>query len=263
MSNDSPKNTLISKIEFVNPVTGSDMINKSLSSGKSEILELESIKREKNYILVIEKANKFLSENKYEKDCEIRLLILKAEALACVGKIEESKMLFMKMLKDDLISPRVYSGLGSLEASSSNWNKAIEYFEKSLLDHPSIDVPLAGLGMCSHSLGNLEDSWNYYSESLRRNPINIHSILGLLDLSYNMKRLSEVEPFLRSYLDHKPVDLNIIYSLAGCLYGQGKTLDAIYELKNILAYEPEHLHARELLDKIEGDKDNFQEISVN
>jgi tetratricopeptide (TPR) repeat protein/glycosyltransferase involved in cell wall biosynthesis len=241
--------SLGSKIEFVN---NSDATRgkRELRSGKEEILQLESLKREKRYSDLLSKAEDFLSVRTYEEQARVRIVILKAEAMGFLGKVEEAKKLLRKLLSEGVTAPRVYSGIGALEASAGNWQAAFTYFEKSLMDHPAMDVPLAGLGICARAMGQLEQAWNYFTESAKRNPENTHAIFGLVDLAYELKRLDGVEGPLREYLEHKPVDLNMLYSLAGCLYAQGKTVEAIEELESILVYDPEHETARELLEKI-------------
>lgn len=251
-------NQLGSKIEFVDSTAGTSK-SLRLYSGREEIVHLESLKREKKYDDLYKTASRYLNEKDFEEQAHIRILILQAEALGFLGRISEGKNILLDMVSKNMISPRVFSGLGALEASQGNWQIASEYFEKSLEDHPSVDIPLAGMGICARSLEQYEDSWNYFGESLKRNPENVHALLGVIELGYMFNRLEDVESSLRNYLDLKPVDLNMLYSLAGCLFSQGKTKEALSELHNILIFDPEHQNAQELLEKINGGHRNSME----
>jgi tetratricopeptide (TPR) repeat protein len=224
----------------------------SVTTADNEIKFLEELKKQKKFDELNTYASRYIEEMNLIEDAKTSILILKAEALGSIGKIDEARGIFIEMLSQNNISPKVYCGLGALEGFEGNWEDALGYFEKALEKHPNVDVPLAGLGMSSRSLGLNEDAWNYYTEALRRNAQNMQALFGLLELGYYLQRLDEVEDHLREYLELKPVDISMIYSLAGCLYAQGKSSDAVSELKNILIFEPDHVNAKELLDKIES-----------
>lgn len=223
----------------------------TFSDGEKQILELQKLKTAKEYDSVLSKIENLLLEEIYSTKAKDHFKLIKAEVLGAQGQIEEAEGLFDYLIDKEVHSAKAFAGKGALAAYRKEWSEASVSFEKALECDPSLDIPLAGLGICAHSLGEFEDSWNYFTESLKRNPENIQSLLGLIQLGYELNRIKEVEIHLRDYLEIKPVDLSMIYSLAGCLYAQGRTQEAVSELKSILIFEPKNSNAQELLEKIE------------
>ncbi|HMO16823.1 MAG TPA: tetratricopeptide repeat protein [Oligoflexia bacterium] len=247
----SDDNNILINSEEINRVQINESFKKGLDNGAVEIHKLEGLKQAKKYEEVLDYASKLIESDFYTLEATYCFKVFMAESLGALARIDEARIIFQELYRQDLYKCKVCSGLAVLLAFEEKWADASSYFEEALSHDPSADVPLAGLGMCARSLGNTEDAWNYFSEALRRNPENMQAIFGLIQLGYELSRLSEVERFLRTYLDLQPVDLSILYSLAGCLYAQGRTGEALSELKNILIFEPEHTHAKELLERIQ------------
>ncbi len=213
--------------------------------------KLEKLKHNRKFNELIEEVESY-SGHKGENFIE--LLILKAEALGCVGRHDEAIALFREVETQGRKLDKVYCGIGAIRASRDEWKEAEALFIKALEEDGTADMPLCGLGMCAEAGGDMEDAWNYFIEASKRNPENIQSITGVIRVGYKLDRLDEVESVLKDYLELKPVDLYMLYSLAGCLYAQGRTDEAVKELRNILIFEPENGHANELLSEIEAGK---------
>ena len=256
------KKLIEEKISLIEPnaVADSTLLESksSKSAGSAELSELEELKATRQYLALITRADQLLSNANYCDTALDHFDLLKAEGLGLLGKIDDSKTILNELASRDVLLTRVYSDLGALALAEGNVNESSEYFELSLKEDKSNDNSLAGLAMCAQSMGNLEDAWNLFEQALIKNSQNIQAIYGLVQLGYEFDRLGQVEIFLREYLEFKPIDISILYSLAGCLYAQGKSQEAVGELKNILLFDPTNEPALELIEKI-----NIEDRSIS
>ncbi len=216
--------------------------------------KLELFKSEKKYNELIEFVNNLLHNKEYNEDSINLAKLFQAESYGCIGDLINAEKVFEELENKQFMLSRVLCGMGAIAAFTADWTRAENYFELSLSKDPKSDMPLAGLGICAESSDRFEDAWNYFTEALNRNPENLQALMGIIKLGYKIDRLELVEDNLKKYLEMKPVDLSILYSLAGCLFAQGRTIEAISELKNILIFDPQHKHASELLSEIESGK---------
>ena len=252
------------EVEVIN--TASVNNNKSIEAnyklaGSKELAELEELKATRQYKEVITKADQYLANPNYCDTALDHFDIIKAESLGCIGDVEKAKDILLELKSRDVQPARVMCDLGAIELSKQNVQLATNMFEEALSHDSQNDTAFAGLAMCAQVEGRLEDAWTLFEESLRKNPQNIQAIYGLVQLGYEFKRLDKVERFLREYLELKPIDISILYSLAGCLYAQGKSTEAVGELKNILLFDPENESAIELIDKINTENNSASTIS--
>ena len=74
-----------------------------------------------------------------------------------------------------------------------------------------------------------------------------------MEISYKLKDFAKVEIYLSRYIEYHPANLNIRFALAGIQYKQGKVEDSINNLECILALNPKHESAQEMLDNIRTD----------
>lgn len=232
--------------------------NKISNSGTKEIQELEELKATRQYQQLIDKVELLRKDIAFNQSALDHFEVLRGEAYGCLGEIETAREILSTLRLKDVQPGRVLCDLGALDLAMSSVVSASELFEEALRYEPKNDNAFAGLAMCAQQEGRLEDAWTLFEESLRKNPQNIQAIYGLVQLGYEFNRLDTVEKFLREYLELKPIDISILYSLAGCLYAQGKSEEAVGELRNILLFDPKNEPALELIEKI-----NYEEQAHN
>ena len=223
-------------------------INENL---EDQIKEIELLKKKKKHDLALSKTESLLSASRsLNKDELDKLLIIKAEIIACKGELEKAKIIF-NSIKSPQFNARVLAGKGVIAAAESNWDTAITFFIEANQDTPQNDVPLAGLALCFANQGKIEKAWEFYQKALSLNPENLTAILGIIELAYKLNRVSVLEVVLQKYLNLYPHDENIIYSLAGAFYSQGKFKEALEQIEKILATQPKHELGLELKAKIQ------------
>ena len=176
--------------------------------------------------------------------------LLLAEVAVLEEDLATAEKMYSEILRLKPESARAITGQGAILANRGNWEEAREYFIRASEIDPSYDVPFAGLGLYHTWKQEFDLAWDLYQEALKRNPENQRAVLGAIEVGFAQSKFEEVEVIVREWLDHKPGDLDLIYSLAGCLYSQGRMDEASNELEKVFIFNPDHVGARELYDRI-------------
>ncbi len=143
--------------------------------------------------------------------------------------------------------------LGLLALHKNDNKKADICFNKCLENDSDNDRAFCGLGMVRINRNDLDGAVDYFCKSLDSNPENLSACKFLLDLSYKLEQFGEIEIYLNKFMELHPANLNMRFGLAGIQYKRGKLDDSLKSLEYILALDPEHESAREMLDNVRSD----------
>jgi glycosyltransferase involved in cell wall biosynthesis/Flp pilus assembly protein TadD len=225
---------------------------RELSKIDARLQEIELMHRNKQYDEVVAAAEVLLLES-LTADESVIVKLVKGEALACKGKLEEAELLFLEGEASQRHAARAIADLGVVAAAREKFAEAEAHFNRSLSLVPTYDIALAGVGLCASMRNDRELAWNYFERALEQNPENVRALFGFIQLGYALHRLPRLETALSKYLDFNPANLSMLYAYAGCLYAQGKRENAEEQLRKILVFEPSNSLAKELLAKIEAE----------
>ncbi|MBT3668310.1 MAG: tetratricopeptide repeat protein [Opitutae bacterium] len=155
-----------------------------------------------------------------------------------------------------LIEPDYSKGwlrLGLLALHKTDNKKADICFNKCLENDSDNDRAYCGLGMVRINRNDLDGAVDYFCKSLDLNPENLSACKFLLEISYKLEQFGEIEIYLNKFMELHPANLNMRFGLAGIQYKRGKLEDSLKNLEYILALDPEHDSAREMLDSVRSD----------
>ena len=150
-------------------------------------------------------------------------------------------------------NPRAWLHSGLLALHKNNIKKADICFNKCLDKDTNNDKAYCGLGMLRVRGNDIDGAVDYFCKSLDANPENLSACKFLLEISYKLKDFAKVETYLSRYIEFHPANLNMRFALAGIQYKRGKIEDSINNLECILALNPKHESAQEMLDNIRTD----------
>ena len=145
----------------------------------------------------------------------------------------------------------LHSGLLALHNNDNK--KADVCFRKCLDIDTNNDKAYCGLGMVRNNMNDLDGAVDYFCMSLDSNPENLSACKFLLELSYKLKQFEKIDIYLSEYLEFHPANLNMRFGLAGIQYKRGNFEDSIKNLECIVALNPEHQSAQEMLESIRTD----------
>jgi glycosyltransferase involved in cell wall biosynthesis/tetratricopeptide (TPR) repeat protein len=148
---------------------------------------------------------------------------------------------------------RAWLHSGLLALHNKNIKKADICFNKCLDEDSNNDKAYCGLGMLSVSKNDIDGAVYYFCKSLDANPENLSACKFLLELSYKLNDFAKIDIYLSRYIEFHPANLNMRLALAGIQYKGGQVEDSIKNLECILALNPEHQSAQEMLDSIQTD----------
>ena len=143
--------------------------------------------------------------------------------------------------------------MGLLALHKNDNKKADICFNKCLDNDSGNDRAYCGLGMVRMNRDDFDGAVDYFCKSLDSNPENLSACKLLLELSYKLEQFGEIDIYLNKFIELHPANLNMRFGLAGIQYKRGKLEDSLNNLEYILALDPEHDSAREMLDSVRSD----------
>jgi tetratricopeptide (TPR) repeat protein len=220
--------------------------------------QIEDLKRAGDFKSAIAALTKFFERADIPQPYREIGECLQAEFTVLGGDLSKSSQMYDDILKTNPNMARALCGKGAIAAELSNWTEAEGYFVRAKDVDSDCDVAYAGLGLCAMVSNQNEKAFDLFAEAMRRNPENNRALLGVLQTGYPLKRYTEMERMLVAFLDLHPANLDILYSFAGVLFAQGKVREARTEIEKILIFEPQHEHAIELKNMIDGTANEAQ-----
>jgi cytochrome c-type biogenesis protein CcmH/NrfG len=154
------------------------------------------------------------------------------------------------MLSPD--EPGPYLGTGVIALQQGRTEDAEIAFRVALRLDGRSSRALAGLAMIAQQRQEYSPAFDLYLKSLELDGDNLTSLLGLFQVSCRMGSFSRVIEYLQMYLDQHPADTAVMFCLA-TLFQREKQYDKAKNLlRSILALEPGHTDARNLLEEAEN-----------
>lgn len=169
-------------------------------------------------------------------------------------KLEQAELLLKKA---ELINPssvRLLRALGALYLSQSNTKDAQIYFERAIVHGPTDARALIGRGMCDALNKNYEQAYGFFVRALQIDPYEHIALHQLIECSFALDRYADLQISLENFVKHKPNDLEMRFCLAGCYYKTNNIDQAKSQARHIMQIEPNHIGAKQLLEKIEEEE---------
>jgi len=90
-----------------------------------------------------------------------------------------------------------------------------------------------------------------YLECLELENDNLTALLGLFQTSCQMGSFEKIIRYLQVYLDMHPGDTSVMFALAALYMKDGRLAESRKILRDVLALQPEHKDAADLLEEVE------------
>ncbi len=164
---------------------------------------------------------------------------------------DQAEALYRKALALAPQNVSSWMGWSSLALQNGNWDAAIEGFGLALEIEPDHDRALAGLGMAYRHKGMNREAMDHFVRSLANNVENTLALKSLIELSYEENDFVESEKAVKNYLGMRPANLLMLFGLAGIQYKMKRIDEARETLATILALDPDHRDALDLMTRIE------------
>ncbi len=175
--------------------------------------------------------------------------------------------------------------LGDCYTSLGRYSQAQRCYEKAATLGPDEPGPYVGLGVTALQMGQLDDAeiafrvayrldlrcakacaglalvaqqrqdwsraFDLYMKSLELDSDNIMALLGLFQVSCAMGSFAKVISYLEIYLSMHPGDTSVMFALAALYLKDGRPGPAKAMLLHLVALEPTHRDAANLLEEVE------------
>ncbi len=174
-----------------------------------------------------------------------------ADCLTNVGKYDEAQKNYDKAAVIDPDAPGPYVGLGVVAMQKDSLEEAEVAFKVACRLDPNCAKAYAGLAMVAQQKGHYNESFKMYLKCLEIENDNMTALLGLFQTSCQMGTFEQIIHYLKVYLDAHPGDISVMFALAALYVKDGKNAESRKILKDILALQPDHKEAANMLEEIE------------
>ncbi|MFP4316642.1 MAG: tetratricopeptide repeat protein [Desulfovibrionales bacterium] len=180
------------------------------------------------------------SELDYEINKEL------GECYLFMGELDRAEDYYQKALGSNGVHPDPFLGLATIAVQRGQLDQAMVLYQKAARIEEN-DKALAGMGLVHMETGAHQEAFEHLKRSLEKNPENLVALYGLIQVAHTLEKLDEAVTFMNGYLAITPQSEEVRFALAGCLFKLGRSDEARPHLEQILAGNPEHESARELL----------------
>ena len=173
------------------------------------------------------------------------------DCLTNVGKYDEAKQRYEKaaLLSPDAAGP--YLGLGVVDLQTNKLEDAEIAFRVACRLDPKCAKAYAGLAMIEQQRKHYSQAFKMYLKCLELESDNLTALLGLFQTSCQMGSFEEIIHYLQVYLDMHPGDTSVMFALSALYMKDGRLAESKKILGDILALQPEHKDAVNLLEEVE------------
>jgi len=173
------------------------------------------------------------------------------DCLTSVGKYDEAQRHYEKSatLSPDAAGP--YLGLGVVALQKNKLEDADIAFRVACRLDPKCARAYAGMAMISQQQAHYSQAFKMYLKCLELESDNLTALLGLFQTSCQMGSFEKIIHYLLVYLDMHPGDTSVMFALAALYTKDGRIAESREILHNILALEPGHKDATNLLEEVE------------
>jgi tetratricopeptide (TPR) repeat protein len=173
------------------------------------------------------------------------------DCLTNVGKYDEAQQRYEKaaLLSPDAAGP--YLGLGVVAMQKNMLEDSEIAFRVACRLDPNCAKAYAGLAMIDQQRKHYSKAFKMYLKCLELESDNLTALLGLFQTSCQMGSFEEIIHYLQVYLDMHPGDTSVMFALSALYMKDGRLAESKKILNNILALQPEHKDAGNLLEEVE------------
>jgi tetratricopeptide (TPR) repeat protein len=173
------------------------------------------------------------------------------DCLTNVGKYDEAQQRYEKaaLLSPDAAGP--YLGLGVVALQTKKIEDAEIAFRVACRLDPNCAKAYAGLAMIEQQKTRYSQAFKMYLKCLELESDNLTALLGLFQTSCQMGSFEEIIHYLQVYLDMHPGDTSVMFALSALYLKDSRLAESKRILNDILALQPEHKDAANLLEEVE------------
>jgi len=168
-----------------------------------------------------------------------------------VGRYSQAQRCYEKAASLGPDEPGPYVGLGVAALQTDQLDDAEIAFRVAYRLDPQCAKACAGLAMVAQQRRDLSRAFDFYMKSLELDTDNILSLLGLFQVSCAMGSFAKVIYYLEVYLSMHLGDTSVMFALAALYLKDGRPGPAKAMLLSLLAVEPAHRDAANLLEEVE------------
>lgn len=193
--------------------------------------------------------NGIVEENNTTQHYEVLMEL--GDCLTNVGKYDEARQRYEKaaLLSPDAAGP--YLGLGVVALQKNELEDADIAFRVAVRLDPNCARAYAGLAMIEQQKTHYSQAFKMYLKCLELEGDNMTALLGLFQTSCQMGSFEKIIHYLLVYLDMHPGDTSVMFALAALYVKDGRLGKSREVLRNVLALQPEHKDAANLLEEVE------------
>ena len=174
-----------------------------------------------------------------------------ADCCTSVGNYEQAQQYYEKAAVLAPDEPGPYVGLGVVALKKNLLDDAeIAFKVARRLDDTSTRA-YAGLGLVAQQRADYKQAFDMYLKCLELDTDNLVAILGLFQASCQMGSFEKVTHYLEVYLGMHPGDISVMFPLAALYMKDGRFENAKKVLLELLALDPSHKDAANLLEEVE------------
>jgi tetratricopeptide (TPR) repeat protein len=173
------------------------------------------------------------------------------DCLTNVGKYDEAQQRYEKaaVLSPDAAGP--YLGLGVVAMQTNKLEDAEIAFRVACRLDPNCAKAYAGQAMIEQQKSHYSKAFKMYLKCLELESDNLTALLGLFQTSCQMGSFEEIIRYLQVYLDMHPGDTSVMFALSALYMKDYRLTESRKILNDILALQPEHKDAANLLEEVE------------
>jgi Tfp pilus assembly protein PilF len=168
-----------------------------------------------------------------------------------VGDYGQAQSCYQQAASVDPDEPGPYVGLGIAALQMDKLDDAEIAFRVACRLDPRCAKAYAGLAMVVQRRRDFPRAFDLYMKSLELDTNNITALLGLFQVSCEMRSFAKVTHYLEIYLQTHPGDTSVMFALAALYLKDGRGAQSRAMLLELLAREPAHRDATNLLEEVE------------
>jgi tetratricopeptide (TPR) repeat protein len=173
------------------------------------------------------------------------------DCLTNVGKYDEARLRYEKaaLISPDSAGP--YLGLGVVALQKNELDDADIAFRVAVRLDPNCARAYAGLAMIEQQKTHYSQAFKMYLKCLELEGDNMTALLGLFQTSCQMGSFEKIIHYLLIYLEMHPGDTSVMFALATLYMKDGRLAESRKVLREVLALQPEHKDAVNLLEEVD------------
>jgi tetratricopeptide (TPR) repeat protein len=190
------------------------------------------------------------------------VLMETADCLTSVGKYDQAQQHYERaaVLAPDAAGP--YVGLGVVALQKSSPDDAEIAFRVACRLGSDCARAYAGLAMVAQQRAHYAEAFQMYLKCLELENDNLTALLGLFQTSCQMGSFEKIIHYLQVYLDMHPGDTSVMFALAALYMKDGRGAESRKILRDVLALQPEHKDAANLLEEVERELSQRKKTEV-